>query len=366
MQRSMPEEEKGLPHRGRGAQLNIANRFNAQEYQQEASFQEHLWKSGEDPYQSQGTRYLAVYPKSILNRVNSPDIGLSWSMNPYQGCEHGCTYCYARNSHEYWGYSAGLDFERNILYKPQAAALLSQVLQKKSWAVEPIMLSGNTDCYQPGEQKFRLTRQLLKVLLRHLQPVGIISKNALVLRDLDLLEELNRFGLVHVSISLTTLDEELRRKLEPRTASVKRRLQTIQELSAAGIPVNLMLAPIIPGLNSHEIMDIAAAAAEAGARKLNYTVVRLNGQIAALFQNWLEHHYPDRAKKVQHGIAACHGGQVSDSRFGRRMRGEGPLAEQLHQMIQLARKRFFSQREMPPYQRQHFRPLRGGQAQLDF
>jgi DNA repair photolyase len=232
---------------------------------------------------SNETTYTDIYPKTIVNKVDSPEIPSDWSMNPYQGCEHGCIYCYARITHEYWGYSAGTQFEKNILIKKDAPLLLAKKLQSKSWKGEPIMLSGNTDCYQPAELKFGITRQLLEVCLKHNQPVGIITKNALVCRDLDLLKQLAEKNLVQVHLSITTLDETLRRAMEPRTSSGANRLKTIKLLQQNGIPVHVMMAPIIPGLNSDEVFTMCEAVSKAGATSLNHTMVRLNGAIALLY-----------------------------------------------------------------------------------
>ena len=328
--------------KGRGAQFNPNNKFSAYTEDRHLFDEEELEKI-------RNTDYLEVHPKSILNKVTSPDIGPAFSLNPYQGCEHGCVYCYARNTHQYWGYSSGLEFEQKILIKKSAPQLLEAELKKKNWEAIPIMLAGNTDCYQPAEKKFEITRRLLEVLLKYRHPVGLITKNSLILRDLDLLEELNKDDLVHVSISLTTLNEELRQFLEPRTATVANRLKTISILSERGIPVNVMMAPIIPGLTEHEILPLAKKVAEAGARKISYTMVRLNGDVAAIFEDWLRKTYPDRADKVLGKIRECHGGQLSDSRFGVRMSGEGKIAEVIKQQFKLARQQYFKERSIPPY-----------------
>mgnify|MGYP000276349404 CR=1 FL=1 len=349
---------------GRGAQINTHNPFHQQHYTVDPEFKEHLHQSGEDTSGNAKTTYTAVYPKTILNRVNSPDIGKTWSMNPYQGCEHGCAYCYARNSHEYWGYSAGTDFEQKILVKKNAPQLLEKAFQKPSWQPEPIMLSGNTDCYQPIEKKLQITRGLLKVLEKYQHPVGIITKNALIQRDVDILKRMAEKRLVKVSISVTTLDEDLRRKLEPRTASVKRRLQTIELLAQNNIPVNVMLAPVIPGLNSHEAMAVAEACSNAGAVKFNYTMVRLNGRVSVLFMDWVQKHFPDRYQKIKHGIEATHGGLLNDSQFGRRMRGEGEYAQQIKQTVALARKTYFAEKNYPDYNCDDFLRVPKGQFSL--
>ena len=331
--------------KGRGAQSHQANRFEALQEEPLPDFLEHQRVSGES--ESVRTGYLRVHPKTIVNKVTSPDVGMSYSMNPYQGCEHGCVYCYARNSHEYWGYGPGLDFESKILVKENAPGLLEQFLRRRSWRAAPIVLSGNTDCYQPAEREFRITRACLEVFLRYRHPVGIITKNALVLRDMDLLEELNAHGLVGVNVSVTSLEEATRRLLEPRTASIPKRLETIKRLSDANIPVNAMLAPIIPGINSHEILDLAREVAAAGACSFGFTVVRLNGAIAGIFTEWLQRAMPDRAEKILSQIRACHGGSLNDSRFGIRNKGEGAVASQIHQMAAIARKKYYSGRKFP-------------------
>lgn len=350
--------------RGRGAQVNTHNRFEKLVYRTEDDFLQHLHLNGEDISQSEKTQYIEVFPKSILNRVTSPDIGKSWSMNPYQGCEHGCTYCYARNSHEYWGYSAGSDFERKILVKKTAPYLLEKAFQKASWQPEPIMLSGNTDCYQPIEKERKITREILKVFEKYRHPVGIITKNALIQRDIDILKRLNERNLIHVSISITTLDEKIRRVMEPRTATVKRRLQTIELLAQNGIPVNVMFAPVIPGLTSHEAMAIAEASSKAGAIAMNYTMVRLNGRIAIIFMDWVKKNFPDRYEKIKHGIEEAHGGNLNDSQFGRRMKGEGKFAEQVQQSIALAKKKFFADKTYPEYNCDDFLRIPKGQFSL--
>lgn len=326
----MSEEQNENYFKGRGAQINPHNRFHKQQV-----VQEHFEQIDEPLLQHEKTEIIFTHPKTILNKVNSPDL-MGLSMNPYQGCEHGCIYCYARNTHEYWGYSAGLDFERKIIVKENAAALLAKELSNPKHVPEPIMFSGNTDCYQPIERKFGITRQLLEVLLKFKHPVGVITKNSLIRRDIDLLSELAKLRLVHVMISITGLDESLRMKLEPRTATYKQRLETIRILSEAGIPVGVMTAPIIPGLNSHEIPELIQAAAENGARIAGYTMVRLNGAVGEIFRDWLDKNYPDRAEKVWHQIEHIHGGKVNDSRFGTRMRGEGPIAESIRKLFKIS------------------------------
>jgi len=308
--------------KGRGAQRNVHNRFFELSHETRDDFLEYCHKEGEESDKNK-TLYLDVFPKTIVNKVTSPDVGMLYSMNPYQGCEHGCVYCYARNSHEFWGYSAGLDFERRILIKKDAPKLLEDLLKKKSWKAHPIVLSGNTDCYQPAEKQYKITRQCLKVFLKYRHPVAIITKNALILRDLDILKELTKDNLMGVNISITTLSENTWRILEPRIATIKKRFETVKVLSENGIPVNVMLAPIIPSINSHEILPLAKAASNYGAISIGHTIVRLNGAIGQIFTNWIRKTMPDRADKVLHQIEDYHGGSLNDSRYGTRMRGEG-------------------------------------------
>lgn len=345
--------------KGRGAQLNVHNRF--EQLRHDTTDADGLDEAAE---QGARTQVVEVAPKTLLNKVPSPDVPLEWSMNPYQGCEHGCVYCYARPTHNYWGYSAGLDFERILLAKTNAAALLDAALRKKSWKAEPIMLSGNTDCYQPIERELTLTRQLLEVCLKFRQPVGIITKNSLVLRDLDLLAEMAEMGLAQVVLSITTLDEKLRSKLEPRTASAAKKLEAIRTLTQANIPVMCMMAPVIPGLTSHEIPALLGAAADAGAFNAGYTMLRLNGPVAELFADWIQHHYPDKANKVLNHVSGAHGGNLGDSRFGTRMRGEGHMAENIRDLFRLHKKKYFGQRKAPTFNRDLFAVPPRGQLRL--
>ncbi len=344
-------EDSATPLRkGRGAQFNTVNRFERLHYEPDL-IQPDEW--GEVP--GTKTQFFAENPKKIISEVKSPDVPMLKSINPYQGCEHGCIYCYARNAHEYWGFSAGLDFESRIMVKKNAAQLLEAELLSPRWKPVPISLSGNTDCYQPAERQFRITRSLLEVFLKYRNPVGIITKNALILRDLDLLSELAKHNLVHVYITLTTLNEELRRALEPRTVTAKQRLAVIRKLTEAGIPTGVMTAPIIPGLNDHEIPKLIEAAAEAGALAAGYTVVRLNGAIGELFEDWIHKAFPDRADKVLRQIKDCHGGSLNDSRWGTRMRGEGALSEHIRTLHAVACARYFGGRTFPKLDRTQFR-----------
>ena len=344
--------------KGKGAQYNPGNPFSENSVGV-------VHDEGVDEYvheEKPKTQLFFESPKNVLSRNKSPDLKWDYSVNPYQGCEHGCIYCYARNSHTYWGFSAGLDFESKIIVKKDVAAKLEKQLQKKTWKVQPIMLSGNTDCYQPIEKKFELTRQLLSAALKYRNPISLITKNALILRDLDLLKQLSQLGLVHVYVSITSLDESLRGLMEPRTSTSKNRLKVVSELSEAGVPVGVMMAPIIPGLNHTEIPSIIEASARVGAVEAGYTVVRLNGQIAELFEDWLHKTYPDRAAKVMSQIKELHGGKPNDTNWQRRLKGAGEMASVIDQLFVSSKKRFFKDKKMPPYNMNLFR--KGGNYTL--
>ena len=351
------------PIKGRGAQQNTPNKFFEHIYETRDDFLEFCRLEGEEADNNR-TQYIPIFPKTIVNKVTSPDVGMMYSMNSYQGCEHGCIYCYARNAHEFWGYSPGLDFERKILVKKDAPELLEAKLRSKSWKACTIFMSGNTDCYQPAEHKFKITRACLEVFLKYRHPVGIITKNALILRDLDILKELNRYQLVGVNISVTSLSEDTRRILEPRTATIKKRLETIKILSENNIPVNAMLAPIIPGINSHEVLNLAKAVSDNGARSFAFTVVRLNGAIGGIFTDWIKRTMPDRADKVLHQIEECHGGTLNDSRFGIRSRGEGTIATQIHDMMRLAKHKYFKYKAFPKLNTSLHEEYKNGQWKL--
>ncbi|MBL4669656.1 MAG: PA0069 family radical SAM protein, partial [Flavobacteriales bacterium] len=268
--------------------------------------------------------------------------------NPYQGCEHGCVYCYARESHQYWGYGAGLDFERKIIYKPTAPELLKKQLNNKNWIVSPIMLSGNTDCYQPIERKLKITRELLKVCLKYKHPVSILTKNSLVLRDLDILIPMAKLNLVRVGISITSFDNKLRNLLEPRTASVQQKLKVVETLSKNNIPVLVMVAPIIPGLNSHEIPNIVKKVAELGALAVGYTLVRLNGEIAEIFENWIREFYPNRANKVMNQIKEINGGNLY-SKGKNRLKTHGETSYLIKSLFRVARNKYLKEKKLPEY-----------------
>lgn len=345
--------------KGRGAQFNPANRFLKGSYVREFTEGIDNWEE-----ESRKTEYIYDDSRQIVNEVKSPDVGMIYSANPYQGCEHGCIYCYARNSHEYWGYSAGLDFESRIVVKKNAPALLRKFFENKNWQPAPISLSGNTDCYQPIERKMKITRKMLEICLEFRNPVGILTKNSLVLRDLDIIQELAKLNLVRVFSSITSTDEQLRLKLEPRTASYKSRLKVIETLSASKVPTGIMNAPIIPGLNDVHMHDVLKAASEAGALWAGYTVVRLNGAIGGIFRDWLFKAYPDRADKVWNLISSCHEGSVNDSRWGNRMVGDGKIAEMIRTQFKLyCRKYGLNEKEME-WNLAAFRRTKGNQLSL--
>jgi DNA repair photolyase len=339
--------------KGRGAQINPDNPWIRQHRAK-------LHPEGIDDWTETVPR-TQVFPeesRSILSRNDSLDIPFTWSVNPYQGCEHGCAYCYARNSHEYWGFSAGLDWESKIMVKKNAARLLEEALMSRHWKPEPIMVSGNTDPYQPLERKYRVTREILEVMLRYRHPLSIITKSSLILRDLDILSALAKHSLVRVMFSITTLNEQLRRRLEPRTAAAEKLLSAISLLSREGVPAGVMVGPVIPSLNDHEMPEILRRAAQAGALGAGYSLARFNGAIAQIFHDWLIRHYPDRADKIWHKVASMHGGQVHDSRWGLRMLGEGQYASMIRELFTLSRMRYFKGRKMPDFDLTQFR--RGG------
>ncbi len=345
--------------KGRGAQYNPKNRFLKGEY-----VQEHLEGIDDWEHEKRNTEYIVDNSKTLVNEVTSPDVAMLWSANPYQGCEHGCVYCYARNSHEYWGYSAGVDFESRIVVKKNAPALLRKFFNNKNWVPATISLSGNTDCYQPIERKMKITRALLEICLEFRNPVGVLTKNALVLRDMDVIQELARHNLVRVLTSVNSLDEDLRRVLEPRTTSYKSRLQVLETFSKAGVPTGIMNAPIIPGLNDMHMHDVLKAASEAGAQWAGYTVVRLNGAVGSIFKDWLYKSFPDRADKVWRQISDCHDGHVNDSRFGNRIVGDGKFAEIIKSQFQIYCRKFQLNESKLDLNTKDFRRVVIGQGRL--
>jgi DNA repair photolyase len=348
--------------KGRGASSNVTNRFDSLKYEPTPEdFDNYL----EDEKPSLKTQIFKDASKTILTENNSPDIGFRFSVNAYRGCEHGCAYCYARPTHEYLGFSAGLDFESKIMVKEKAPELLHQALMKKNWEPEPIAMSGVTDCYQPLERKMELTRRCLEVLLKFRNPVFMITKNHLVLRDLDILKDLASFNAVMVYLSITSLDPELIRVLEPRTSHPQSRLKAIEELAKAGIPVGVNVAPVIPGMTDHELPSILKAASEAGAVSAGYTPVRLPLSVRPVFEEWLEVHRPLKKEKVLSQIRDIRGGKLNDADFGSRMRGEGVQADQLKQVFQLYTRKYGLNQRKISLSTEHFsRP--GDQLIFDF
>lgn len=344
--------------KGRGAQFNPHNKFIKNSYVQE--FPEVI---DEPILQKENTEITYTYPKTIINKLENTDIGMAYSVNPYQGCEHGCVYCYARNTHEYWGYSAGLDFERKIIVKKNAAELLEKEFSHKNWKPQPIMLSGNTDCYQPIEKELEITRSILKVCLKYKHPISIITKNTLILRDIDVLTELAELNLVHVMISITGTDEKMRLLLEPRTSTYKNRIEVISKLTKHGIPCGVMIAPIIPGINHHEIPKVMEQAGLAGAANASMTIVRLNGSVEHIFKDWLIKNFPDRASKVWNQISSCYTGKVGDNRKSVRIKGEGVVAESIRQLFEVSKAKFMQNSKEFQFQTNEFN-YKAGDKQL--
>jgi DNA repair photolyase len=323
---------------GRGASSNPLNRFETLEVDFEPGGAP--WAATEEGEGRVETRYLRDTSRSVIATNSSPDVGFDASINPYRGCEHGCIYCYARPSHEYLGFSAGLDFESRILVKEDAPELLARELASPRWKPQVLALSGVTDPYQPIERTLEITRRCLGVLAEHRNPVVVITKSALVTRDVDHLAELAAHGAAAVSLSITTLDPELARRMEPRAAHPRERLKAIERLAAAGVPVGVMVAPVVPAITDHEVPRILEAAAEAGARRAGYVMLRLPGAVAGLFERWLEEHFPDRKEKVLNRVRGLRGGRLNDPRFGNRMRGEGAFADQVKAMFRTWKRRY--------------------------
>lgn len=311
------------------------------------------------------TRFYRDTSRTILARNDSPDIPFTYSVNPYRGCEHGCVYCYARPSHEYLGFSAGLDFESKIMVKMDAALLLRKEFRRKGWIPRTIAFSGNTDCYQPVERKLELTRQCLEVCLEYGNPVGIITKNTLLLRDIEILSALALSNLVHVLLSVTTLDKQLARRMEPRTASPELKLKAIASLANAGIPTGVMVAPVIPGLTEREIPEILKQAAGRGATNAGYILLRLPGAVEPLFLDWLEREFPGRRKKVIGGIRSARGGNLSDTKFGRRMKGEGSVAEVIRDLFDIHARKYQLRGRWHPLSTDVFKRNSGDQLSFD-
>lgn len=317
--------------KGRGTNLNPDNRFIDIKLEILDEYLEHTKDDEERPV----TQFINDNSKSILSKNDSPDLGFSYSINPYRGCEHGCIYCYARPTHEYLGFSSGLDFETKIMVKKDAPELLERGFQSKSYTPQVIILSGNTDCYQPVERKLQITRKILEVFLKYKNPVGIITKNSLIERDLDILIELNKLNLVGVTISIPTLNKEIASVMEPRTSTPSRRLQTVENLSKAGIYVNVNIAPVVPGLTDDTIPFVIKSASDAGAKSVARVILRLPWQNKELFVNWVHKNFPERANKILNRIKSLMDGELYNSDWGKRMRGEGEWAETVKQIFRI-------------------------------
>lgn len=346
-----------------GSQLDPPNRF---EKTRSEPVDEHLEWDQEylSQLQKRPVEYLTDASKTIVSENNSPDIPFRYSLNPYRGCLHGCSYCYARNSHEYLGFNAGLDFETKIVVKHDAALLFREFLSKDAWQPEEVVFSGVTDCYQPAERQFRLTRQCLEVALECRQPVGIVTKNALVVRDLDLLREMASLQLIHVNVSVATLDAELARNMEPRTSIPSARLRAIEMLAQAGIPTRVMVAPIIPGLNDSEIPSILGAAKAAGALAASYIMLRLPLTVEPVFLEWLDRTQPLKAPKIEALVRETRGGKRYNADWGQRMVGTGPIADQVRSLFQVFAKKLRLDRTLPAYDFTQFRPAKPRSGQL--
>src|SRR5580765_5043465 len=346
---------KPLPSRGAGG--NPPNRFEKLHVEIDAE-----WDPDQDPLPR--TQFLKDNSSTIIAYNDSPDVGFEASVNPYRGCEHGCVYCYARPFHEYLGFSSGLEFESKIMVKENAPALLREEISSPKWKPQVIAMSGVTDCYQPVERRLKLTRGCLQVLAEFRNPVGIITKNHLVTRDVDVLSELAQHNAAAVFISLTTLDTKLRNVMEPRTSPPAARLAAISTLSKAGVPVGVLLAPMIPGLTDHEIPALIEAASQAGARTAGYVVLRLPHAVAPMFEQWLGAHFPDRKEKVLNRLRAMRNGKLYDSAFGKRMSGEGIFADQIDSLFEVARRKHGLLEKLPELSTAAFRRQGGTQLEL--
>jgi len=344
---------------GRGSPVDPKNRFERAEFVVDEDV--HVDPS-ERPAPT--TVLLRDHSKSIIATNDSPDVSFDASINVYRGCEHGCVYCFARPTHEYLGMSAGLDFESKIVVKFDAPQLLRKELCSPRWKPQRLAMSGVTDCYQPIERKLELTRKCLEVFLDLRSPVTIITKNHLVTRDIDLLSEMAKFDCIKVCISITTLDPTLTMKMEPRTSVPARRLAAIEKLTAAGVPVTVLNAPIIPGLNDHEMADVLTAARNAGATNAGHVLLRLPWAVKDLFEDWLERHFPDRKDKILNRVRELRGGKLYDAKFGERMKGQGIWAEQFSQMFEMAKRKAGFVEEKKTLSLEHFRQRDGKQLTL--
>lgn len=319
--------------KGRATNQNPRNRFE-KIYIDQDEFDEFTSDVNDAPHKI-STIFYKDDSKSVISKNESEDVGFDYSINPYRGCEHGCIYCYARPTHEYLGFSSGIDFESKIMIKQDAPKLLESEFRKKSYVPKLLMFSGNTDCYQPVERKLKITRELLKVCLKYRNPVGIITKNSLVERDLDILTQLADLNLVTVTLSVTTLDKNLAQKMEPRTSTPERRLSTIRQLTEYKIPAGVNIAPIIPGLNDREIPEILKRSSSSGAEFAGYIMLRLPYSVKEIFVHWIKTHFPDRANKVLNSIRSVRDGKLNSSEFGERFSGKGELAETIEKLFQI-------------------------------
>ncbi len=330
-----------------GSRIDPPNRFET--VHQELDYEHLEWDQEHlRALSDRKIEYLSDSSKSIISENDSPDIPFRYSLNPYRGCIHACSYCYARPGHEYLGFNAGLDFETKIVVKHDAPRLLQEFLAKDSWKPEPIIFSGVTDCFQPAERRFSLTRQCLEVALKCRQPIGIVTKNALVVRDLPILSQMAADDLVHVFVSITTLDPQLARDMEPRTSIPSARLRAVGMLAEAGVPVGVMVAPIIPGLNDSEVPRILESAKSAGAMTASYTLLRLPLTVEPVFQEWLERTQPLKADRVMGRIRETRGGNLSSSAWGKRMVGTGEIADQIKKVFRLFKQKYGLDNELPP------------------
>jgi DNA repair photolyase len=348
--------------RGRGAVSNTAGRYESRV--NEAA--DDGW-SVEDPSPPVlRTTVTAEKARTIITRNDSPDIGFDCSINPYRGCEHGCIYCYARPAHAYMGLSPGLDFESKIFFKPGAGKLLERELSAAKYSPATIHIGGNTDPYQPRERTLRVTREIIEVMSRFRHPMSVITKSALITRDIDLLGPMGEAGIARAAVSITTLDRGLARTMEPRAATPERRLDAVRRLTAAGVPTTVMFAPVIPGLNDHELEGVLQRAAEAGASGAGYVVLRLPLEIKDLFREWLSANVPDRAARVMSLVRQMRGGKDYDAQWGQRMKGDGPIADVIAQRFKIARRRFGLDRALPPLDTSQFKvpPKAGDQGDL--
>lgn len=357
------EHPPQIPIHGRGSPLEPPNRFLPRHA--EADF-EHF--EGDDDFaadlRSVATEFLPDASQTVVSENDSPDLGFRYSLNPYRGCEHGCAYCYARPTHEYLGLNAGIDFESKVFVKHRAPELFREFLSRNAWQPEVVVFSGVTDCYQPAERRFRLTRGCLEVALEARQPVAVITKNALILRDIDLLSAMAGQRLVHAAISLTTLDEKLARTMEPRTSRPAARLRAIRELSSAGVPVRAMVAPIIPGLNDGEIPALLAAVRDAGAQAAGHVLLRLPLAVAPVFRDWLTRTQPTHAARIEGLIRKTRAGKLNSSQFGERLRGTGQIAGQIEQTFRIFARKAGLDGKLPELDFSQFVAPRGRSGQL--